>query len=1109
MGFLDFCRQQAENRATQARQLAASTLVLIKDTITRISASDVKYISISSLSSPFSLLSAYRAENSSLHGLTCPYFRRGDYTASFSYLLRSRESIFLDWFVHDPFYREQYISRSSRASLLGVYSSHKEQRKYLLSLFKHLGFFGFSFFYLGFDRIFLFVILFWQCFGFALCKLFQGVFHCISLSFPLPTLPSSSLSYSQVLDTITLLECSNVQAMCAPASSSSTVQEHNVTAPTSQPGGVTGIAERWRRQRAQERNVREQAQRLSEPGVGATSATPSFEQAGRAYLLADGARATDSSLLPRRGNIYGSRVMGIPRLARSVDVRSLRTLMTNAGAIRASDGGILVNFNPCPEEEMEAQRDMGNNSYHLDLVEIFIDPSGMGGDDTDLSVVATWGGDTEFTRAWLGTVATFLGNGSSGSVMGPGVRIFYESANHHRDLQLRIGSTNTTRDTDQILAGIYVGTMRQHTGPAQELRHVISNTIVRDQEQGRVIRSQQLGNTWVLSPTGGFVPGVPEVRMRLQGNSVLEMIDPLTYRAVSTPDQWFTVQGNRGGRLNRSMSNFVSLPRQEAARRSIDNLLHSQIQGEPRDMLNEPRTGNAAGLSDPAEILFSTSFMVPKDAKVGSLLSVFNILSESAAFSSQLYSEWFAGNLFLGDLCLVCEAPPSSYSGLALLFTFDFYERLDEKPSTLPLAVGKHFPHTVHILRNGDRHVFNLSFKEHFGHALHSRGTGFCVPRVFVSVATGNQVEAFDTWKCTVNFSCRRESFGSLFDLGAVATWPPSRDIAFNRFIGPYVIESGTAAKDLEISLSLGGGSTWSGGSIISFPSACFSVFQGQVGSIKFVLEPTCSIFCTAKFLCVLVFGSFVPTTAQMWKMKHAVVTGGEVVELPFDVPFGTIPTMSLAGAHLIYRPIGGVMAPKDFPGKYEFLVHIIDVTRGEAEFRTFSSTDDYMAWFTCTNITVDDFTLEIPSRLTDFSTKEATFTMYNNGFSQMVGASGFHQGEVELEFSWSLNSSFSEAKGWISISTLYGTPSANFRGHYSVSNCVMPNKRVVRFSIGTFAGGVTANFKGFDTNSVKFHTNIGKYLSSLCVSVRPLPGFKFFGKSAIIRKSASSSSAG
>ncbi|AII01834.1 polyprotein 2 [Mulberry mosaic leaf roll associated virus] len=913
--------------------------------------------------------------------------------------------------------------------------------------------------------------------------------------------------YALLVERIALIEQSNLQATRAPASetsdaraSGSQTQVVTAAAPFQQPGGVTGVAERWRRARAQEQNVREQARRLSETGSGTASATPTFTQAGRAYLLADGATATDASLLPRRGAIYGSRVMGIPRLARSVDVRSLRTLMTEAGAIRASDGGVLINFNPCPEEEMEAQRDMGNNSYHLDLVELFVDPSGLGGDDTDLSIVATWGGETEFTRAWLGTTAQYLGNGSSATVLAHGVRIFYESANHHRDLQLRVGSTNSTRDTDQVLAAIYVGTVRQHTGPDSSLRHVISNTVARDQEAGRLIRAQQLGNVWAITPTGGFVPGIPDVRMRLHGNSVLEMVDPMTYRAVSTPDQWFTVRGDGQGRLNRTRSNFVSLPREEVARRSIDALTHSQIPGNPRDMVEEPRTSNLAGFSTPADILFSTSFMVPKDAKEGAVLSSFNILEEAETFNSQFYNEWFASNLFLGGLNLVCEAPDSKYCGTALLFVFDFYDRLDTTMTSLKLEVGKHFPHTVHILRNGDRHVFPLSLKEHFGHALHARGGGFCNPRVFVSVATGNQIESFDAWKCTINFMVSREAFGDQFSLGPVATWPPA-PISLSRYLGPFTVNSGTSLNDVDFSIALGSVSKFSGGAIMSFPSAVFSCFQGSSGSLRFVLEPTCSLFCTAKFICVLVFGSFVPSTAQMWKMHHVVVTGGEVSTLPFDVPFGAVPNVGLKGARFICRPIGGVKAPKDFTGKYECLIHLLGIEGESLSRRVFSDTDDFMSWFSCGAITKDDFTLEIPARLRDFSTKDATFTMYSNGFSQMVGAAGFHMGEVELEFTWSLDSSIAEAKGWISLSTLFGPVANNFRGHYTVSNCVLPTSKIVRLSVGTFAGGTTANFKTYDTNSVKFHTNIGKYISQINVGIRPLPGFSFYGRSAIIRK--------
>ncbi|AAQ56597.1 p2 protein [Grapevine deformation virus] len=830
--------------------------------------------------------------------------------------------------------------------------------------------------------------------------------------------------------------------------------QHRVSSNTA-PGRAQWISERRQALRR-----REQANSLQ--GLAAQT-DMTFEQARNAYLGAADMIEQGLPLLPPLRSAYAPR-----GLWRGPSTRANYTLDFRLNGIPTGTNTLEILYNPVSEEEMEEFRDRGMSAVVIDALEIAINPFGMPGNPTDLTVVATYGHERDMTRAFIGSASTFLGNGLARAIFFPGLQYSQEEPRRESLIPLHVASTNATVDTDSLLAAINVGTLRQHVGSMHY--RTVASAEHQAQVQGTTLRATMMGNTVVVSPERSLFTGTPNAHVEIGGGSSINMVGPLQWESVEEPGQTFSIPSrSRSVRIDRNADVGEALPRMSSTTRGL------------------------AGRG---------SVQVPKDCRKDAFLKTLDMRSMTAGFAGIQYEKWITSGLCMPKFEVVIRYPPNAFTGLTWVMSFDAYNRITTSITTTASPVYTlSVPHWLLFHAKGTT-TCELDYGELCGHAMWFESTTFESPKLHFTCITGNNKELAADWEFVVELYAEMEPVSSFLGRpNFVHTANPTLG-SFKFFtLQPqyYALNTASAIKNVALDL----GSTLRSGTnlVYSYNNALLSYFLGFGGIIKGKIHFCGPITYGAVIRIVSEWAGNTATWNNVFKYPGVNVDSSGEFEIEIRSPYHRTPLRLMdtqVGTNmstLSLYAISGPIAPSGETADMPIILEIDEIKLPDLSVPTFPN--DYFLWVDFSAFTVDEEEYVIGSRFFDISSSTSTVALGNNPFAHMIACHGLHCGTLELKFMWSLGTTtYGGSSGSVIFTKLCGDKATGLDGGSEVI-ALQELSHTTSMYIGNFAGVNPNTALSLYSRWFAIKLDKARSMKILRVLCRPIGDFNFYGRTS------------
>nr|BDX29161.1 polyprotein [Grapevine fanleaf virus] len=831
--------------------------------------------------------------------------------------------------------------------------------------------------------------------------------------------------------------------------------QHRVSASTA-PGRAQWISERRQALRR-----REQANSLQ--GLAAQT-DMTFEQARNAYLGAADMIEQGLPLLPSLSSAYAPR-----GLWRGPSTRANYTLDFRLNGIPTGTNTLEILYNPVSEEEMDEYRDRGMSAVVIDALEIAINPFGMPGNPTDLTVVATYGHERDMTRAFIGSASTFLGNGLARAIFFPGLQYSQEEPRRESIIRLYVASTNATVDPDSILAAISVGTLRQHVGSLHN--RTVARTVHQAQVQGTTLRATMMGNTVVVSPEGNLVAGTPEARVEIGGSSSIRMVGPLQWESVEEPGQTFSI---------RSRSRSVRVDR------NVDLSLSD----------TQPRLSSTTrGLAGRGVI------SIPKDCQANRYLGTLNIRDMISDFKGIQYEKWITAGLVMPVFKVVVRIPANAFTGLTWVMSFDAYNRITSRiTASADPVYTLSVPHWL-IHHKSGTFSCDIDYGELCGHAMWFKSTTFESPRLHFTCLTGNNKELAAEWQAVVELYAELEETTTFLGKPTLVFDPRCFSGKFQFLTCPPIFFDLTATTALRSAgLTLGLTPMVGNTKVYNLNSTLVSCVLGYGGTIRGKVHICAPIFYSIVLWVVSEWNGTTPDWNELFKYPGAYVETDGRFEVKIRSPYHRTPARLLAGqsqrdmSSLNFYAIAGPIAPSGETARLPIVVQIEEIVRQDLALPSFE--DDYFVWVDFSEFTLDEEEIEIGSRFFDFTSQTCRVSMGENPFAAMIACHGLHSGILDLKLQWSLSADFGRSNGSVTITKLVGDKALGLDGPSQVF-AIQKLEGETELLIGNFAGANPNTHSSLYSRWMAIKLDRARSMKILRVLCKPRPGFSFYGRTS------------
>uniref|UniRef100_A0AAT9J7U2 Polyprotein n=1 Tax=Beetleweed nepovirus TaxID=3115756 RepID=A0AAT9J7U2_9SECO len=828
------------------------------------------------------------------------------------------------------------------------------------------------------------------------------------------------------------------------------------TAPNVAPNRAAWISERRSaiRRQQQARGLQELSARTDQPMT--------FEQARNAYLGAAAMIEQGLPLLPPLSRAYRGR-----GLFQGPSTRANFTMDFQLNGLPRGTNTLEVLYNPVCDEEMEEYRDRGNTAVVIDALEIAIDPYGLPGDTTDLTVVALYGHQQNVERAFIGSSSTFLGNGLSRALFLPGLRYSQEESRRDSIIKLYVASTNATTDPDSILASISVGTLRQHIGPGHN--RTIANSVYLAQTRGQTLRATMMGDTVVVAPDGGLVRGTPEANVTIGGSSSLRMTGPLQWERVDTPGTQFSITTrSRSVRVDRNADVPCAPPRMSTTTRGL------------------------AGRG---------SVQVPKDCKADMFLKTLNLRTMISGFSGIEYEKWLRAGLVMPKFKVVVRYPANAFTGLTWVMSFDAYNRISAHITpTASTSYTLSVPHWLLHHKKGTT-TCELDYGELCGHALWFKTTTFETPQLHFTCLTGNHQELAADWEFVVDLYADLEPVTKFLGTPNFV-YKSNPEIGIFRFFTlppvSFSLTEKSAVKNVEMVL---GREALSGTTkIFSYNQVLLSCLLGFGGILRGRVHFCSPITYGMTVWLVSEWNGNATNWNEVFKYPGTYIEEDGEFEIELRSPYHRVPTRLLTGStassfgHLSFYAVSGPLAPKDETVALPLVVELLELRSPDLSAPALP--DDYFLWVDFSNFTLDEEEFVIGSRFFDFQSVTCDIGLGDNPFAHMIACHGLHCGTLELKMMWSLKEDYAKAKGSVVITKLCGDKTNGYDGGSLVCSINKMECSTTLF-VGNFAGANPNTALAIYSRWLSIKLNAAKSMEKLRILAKPIGNFEFYGRTS------------
>uniref|UniRef100_A0AAT9JHA2 Polyprotein n=1 Tax=Silene diclinis nepovirus TaxID=3115777 RepID=A0AAT9JHA2_9SECO len=829
----------------------------------------------------------------------------------------------------------------------------------------------------------------------------------------------------------------------------------------------------------------------------------SYEQARSAFSGATEAVPSQAPLLPSKSRAYKKRSVfgGGPstRAQRTIDV------VLNSPAGDEGTASSIFYFNPVNSQELKEMSEKGNTMLSLDALEIAVDPVGMPGDDTDITVVAMWNQDSDPQRALLGSMSTFVGNGLARCVFFPGLKLMHQhcSVPDGRVLKIIVSSTNSTLLSNLPRAQISIGTLRQHLGPGHD--RTINQDLVESQIRGYRIGATQQGSAVILAPRGTAVEGTPSANVDLGIGRQLVQSGPLSWKLSRSQSAKFSVQGTSRPRGQQpSVLGTLSANVQiEADGVQINNLVAPRY-ADAHSGLEESDTVCTVVEEDPFVVALTKGFSVAKDAKRGTYIGKIDFLSEIRSANKLPYQQWVATGLIDPVVQIKVYAGSNPFVGTTISGALDIFRKIDvdKLGGKMPVKLAGKLPNFVHPLSGVGVKTYTFDTSRMAGHSFYPHSKGFADPIFHFFVFDDNDVPCAANWKLTVDILLRSGKRDAIFECIPFLTLPytPPKFLPLDINLGVVSIALSDTAPASAVRLAFADLVDIGTKKSMGMTQAIYGLNCGVNGRVKGRITKigTSLVSCIVRL--VMWWGSNLPNFENTSSLPHEDINldiGAQDFDLQFQSPFAASGCNESAMRLGIYA-VGGPLAPTGCNAPCNLSLHIYGVETASPAV-PISLIGEQIAWLQLSDLALaENSSIYLPNHICEIKMEKATVQLRDNPLSRIFGSCGFFSGEIEFIFSWSCKSKIADEKMDLWFGKCFGKKDKVQILNSKVYNLYNPGEHRHIMSVGDFSGfnkpGGTNEMCQFNRIWCRKWENVG----NIDVSIKLLPGFKFYGWSCI-----------
>nr|AIT39629.1 polyprotein [Tomato ringspot virus] len=818
----------------------------------------------------------------------------------------------------------------------------------------------------------------------------------------------------------------------------------------------------------------------------------SFEEARAVYKASKEGVPAQRSILPDVRDAYSARSTGArvrSLFGGTPTTRAQRTedfVLTSPSAGDASSFSFY--FNPVSEQEMAEQERGGNTMLSLDAVEVVIDPVGMPGDDTDLTVMVLWCQNSDDQRALIGAMSTFVGNGLARAVFYPGLKLLYANCRVRdgRVLKVIVSSTNSTLTHGLPQAQVSIGTLRQHLGPGHD--RTISGALYASQQQGFNIRATEQGGAVTFAPQGGHVEGIPSANVQMGAGEQLFQAGPMQWRLQRSRSSRFVVSGHS---RTRGSSLFAG---------SVDRTQQGTGAFEDPGFL-PPRNSSVQGGSwqEGTEAAFLGKVTCAKDAKGGTLLHTLDIIKECKSQNLLRYKEWQRQGFLHGKLRLRCFIPTNIFCGHSMMCSLDAFGRYDSNVlgASFPVKLASLLPTEVISLADGPVVTWTFDIGRLCGHGLYYSEGAYAKPKIYFLILSDNDVPAEADWQFTYQLLFEDHTFSNSFGAVPFITLPHifnKLDIGYWR--GPTEIDLTSTPAPNAYRLLFGLSTVISGNmSTLNANQALLRFFQGSNGTLHGRIKKIGTALTTCSLLLSLRHKDASLTLETAYQRPHYILADGQgAFSLPISTPHAATSFLEDMLRLEIFA-IAGPFSPKDNKAKYQFMCYFDHIELVEGVPRTIAGEQQFN-WCSFSNFKIDDWKFEWPARLPDILDDKSEVLLRQHPLSLLISSTGFFTGRAIFVFQWGLNTTAGNMKGSFSARLAFGKGVEEIEQTSTVQPLVGACEARIPVEFKTYTGYTTSGPPGSMEPYIYVRLTQAKLVDRLSVNVILQEGFSFYGPS-------------
>nr|ALJ92809.1 polyprotein [Tomato ringspot virus] len=818
----------------------------------------------------------------------------------------------------------------------------------------------------------------------------------------------------------------------------------------------------------------------------------SFEEARAVYKAPKEGVPTQRSILPDVRDAYSARSTGArvrSLFGGAPTTRAQRTedfVLTSPST--GDDSSFSFYFNPVSEQEMAEQERGGNTMLSLDAVEVVIDPIGMPGDDTDLTVMVLWCQNSDDQRALIGAMSTFVGNGLARAVFYPGLKLLYANCRVRdgRVLKVIVSSTNSTLTRGLPQAQVSIGTLRQHLGPGHD--RTISGALYASQQKAFNIHATEQGGAVTFAPQGGHVEGVPSANVQMGAGEHLIQAGPMQWRLQRSQSSRFVVSGHS---RSRGSSLFNG---------SVDRTQHGTGAFADPNFL-PPRNSSVQGGSwqEGTEAAYLGKVTCAKDAKGGTLLHTLDIISACKTQNLLRYKEWQRQGFLHGKLRLRCFIPTNIFCGHSMMCSLDAFGRYDPNVlgASFPVKLASLLPTEVISLADGPVVTWTFDIGRLCGHGLYYSEGAYSKPKIYFLILSDNDVPAEADWQFTYQLLFEDYSFSNSFGAVPFITLPHKFDrLDIGYWRGPTEIDLTSTPAPNAYRLLFGLSTAISGGmSTLSSNQALLRFFQGSNGTLHGRIKKIGTALTTCSLLLSLRHKDADLTLETAYQRPHFILADGQgAFSLPISTPHAATSFLEDMLRLEIFA-VAGPFSPQNNKAKYQFMCYFDHIELVEGVPRTIAGEQQFN-WCSFRNFKIDDWRFEWPARLPDIIDDKSEVLLKQHPLSLLISSTGFFTGRAIFVFQWGLNTTAGNMKGSFSARLAFGKGVEEIEQTATVQPLLGVCEARIPVEFKTYTGFTTSGPPGSMEPYIYVRLTQAKLVDRLSVNVILQEGFSFYGPS-------------